>query len=174
AAGQLIARKGHRYLLEAISGLRRDHPQVRLVMFGEGPLDTQLRAQATSLGLGDIVQFAGYRDDLDAFIGCFDLFVHPASAEGLGIAVLKASAAGLPVVACDAGGLSEIVVPGETGVLVPPGDASALQQAIGSLVDDAALRGKLGAAARERMQNEFSVATMADRHLELYNSLISE
>jgi glycosyltransferase involved in cell wall biosynthesis len=174
AAGQLIPRKGHRYLLEAINGLRRDYPQVRLVIFGEGHLDTQLREQATSLGLGDIVQFAGYRDDLDAIIGCFDLFAHPASAEGLGIAVLKASAAGLPVVAGDAGGLSEIVVPGETGVLVPPEDASALQQAIGSLVDDVALRGKLGAAARERMQNEFSVATMADRHLELYNSLISE
>lgn len=174
AAGQLIPRKGYRYLLEALNGLRRDYPQVRLVLFGEGHLDTELRAQAAGLGLGDVVQFAGYRDDLDAFIGCFDLFVHPATGEGLGIAVLKACAAGLPVVACNAGGLPEVVLPGETGLLVPPEDAGALQAAISSLIDDGTLRARLGAAARERMQNEFSIATMADRHLELYGSLISE
>jgi glycosyltransferase involved in cell wall biosynthesis len=174
AAGQLIPRKGHRYLLEAMGSLRRDYPQLRLVILGEGYLDTQLRAQAATLGLGDVVQFGGYRDDLDAFIGCFDLFVHPASGEGLGIAVLKASAAGLPVVACDAGGLPEVVVPDETGVLVPPEDPGALQHAIADLIDDEALRARLGAAARDRMQNEFSIATMADRHLELYDSLVAE
>ena len=161
-------------MLEAVNGLRRDNPQIRLVIFGAGYLDNQLRAQAASLGLGDIVQFAGYRDDLDSFIGCFDLFVHPACAEGLGIAVLKACAAGLPVVACDAGGLAEVIVSGETGLLVPPEDASALELAIASLIDDETLRAKLGAAARERMQNEFSIATMADEHVALYASLIPE
>jgi glycosyltransferase involved in cell wall biosynthesis len=90
AAGQLIPRKGHRQLLQAISMLRAAHPRLRLVIFGEGYLNNQLREQASSLGLGDVVQFAGYRDDLDLFIGCFDLFVHPASAEGLGVAVMKA------------------------------------------------------------------------------------
>ena len=174
AAGQLIPRKGHRYLLEAMSRLHGDYPQVRLVIFGAGFLDAQLRAQADSLGLGNIVRFAGYRHDLDACLGCFDLFVHPASAEGLGIAVLKASAAGLPVVACEAGGLTEVVLSGETGLLVAPESADALHRAMVTLIDDADLRAKLGAAARDRMQNEFSIATMADRHLELYRSLISE
>jgi glycosyltransferase involved in cell wall biosynthesis len=120
------------------------------------------------------VQFAGYRDDLDAFLGCFDLFVHPASAEGLGIAVLKASAAGLAVVAGDAGGLREAVADGETGLLVPPDDADALQQAIATLLDDKPLRDKLGAAGRKRMQNDFSIATMAAKHLTLYESLLAE
>ena len=174
AAGQLIPRKGHRYLLQAMSRLRLTHPQVRLVIFGEGYLNDQLRTQAASLGLGETVRFAGYRDDLDTFVGCFDLFVHPASAEGLGIAVLKASAAGLPVVACDAGGVGEAVVDGVTGVLVEPESADALQRAITSLVDDAALRDKLGAAGRERMHNEFSIATMVARHFELYESLLAE
>ena len=174
AAGQLIPRKGHRHLLEAMSTLRLTHPELRLVIFGEGYLNNQLRAQASALGLGDAVQFAGYRDDLDALIGCFDLFVHPASAEGLGIAVLKASAAGLAVVACDAGGLCESVVDGQTGLLVAPGDADALGQAIRTLVDDEAMRANLGAAGRERMQNEFSIATMAAQHVVLYESLLSE
>ena len=174
AAGQLIPRKGHRHLLQAMSALLPTHPQLRLVVFGEGYLNNQLRAQASALGLGDVVQFAGYRDDLDTFLGCFDLFVHPASAEGLGIAVLKASAAGLPVVACDAGGLPEAVADGETGLLVPPDDADALQQVIRTLLDDETLRERLGEAGRKRMQNEFSIATMAARHVALYESLLAE
>ena len=174
AAGQLIPRKGHRYLLQAMSELRLTHPSARLVIFGEGYLNNQLRDQAASLDLGDTVQFAGYRDDLDIFIGCFDIFVHPATAEGLGIAVLKASAAGLPVVACTAGGIREAVLDGETGLLVEAEDPDALRRAIATLIDDAALRDKLGAAGRERMQNEFAIATMADRHLVLYESLLAE
>ena len=174
AAGQLIPRKGHRYLLEAMGMLRATCPRLRLVIFGEGYLNDQLHDQAAALGLGEVVQFAGYRDDLDSFIGCFDLFVHPASAEGLGVAVMKASAAGLPVVACDAGGIGEVVADGTTGLLVAPDDAQALHGAIARLVDDEALRVRLGEAGRKRMQNEFSIATMAAAHLALYESLIAE
>ena len=174
AAGQLIPRKGHSFLLQAASELRLTHPGFRLVIFGEGYLGNQLRAQASSLGLGDVVQFAGYRDDLDQFVGCFDLFVHPSSAEGLGVAALKAAAAGLAVVGCNAGGMRESVVDGETGLLVEPEDADALHQAIARLMNDDELRLSMGNAGRERMQNEFSIATMADRHVALYESLLKE
>jgi glycosyltransferase involved in cell wall biosynthesis len=173
AAGQLIPRKGHSFLLQAASALRLTHPGFRLVIFGEGYLGNQLRAQAASLDLGDVVQFAGYRDDLDRFIGCFDLFVHPSSAEGLGVAALKAAAAGLAVVGCDAGGMRESVADGKTGILVEPENADALRAAIARLMDDDALRSTMGAAGRERMQNEFSIATMADRHIALYESLLA-
>ena len=174
AAGQLIPRKGHSFLLQAASELRLTHPAFRLVIFGEGYLNNQLRAQAASLGLGDLVQFAGYRDDLDSFIGCFDLFVHPATAEGLGVAALKAAAAGLAVVACDAGGMRESVADGETGILVEPENADALRAAMARLMDDTELRSGMGAAGRDRVQNEFSIATMADRHIALYQSLLQE
>lgn len=174
AAGQLIPRKGHRHLLEAVSELRLTHASFRLVVFGEGYLDSQLRALAASLGLGDVVQFAGYRDDLDDYIGCFDLFVHPAAAEGLGIAILKAAAAGVAVVACKAGGISEAVTHGETGLLVPPENAGALREAIATLMDDDTLRRKLGLAGRKRMQNEFAIVTMAGKHAALYESLLAE
>jgi len=131
-----------------------------------------LRAQAAWLGLGDVVQFAGYRDDLDTFIGCFDLFVHPASAEGLGVAALKAAAAGVPVVGCKAGGMSESVQDGKTGLLVPPEDADALHEAIATLMDEDDTRAAMAAAGRERMQEEFSIDTMADKHVELYRSVL--
>jgi len=173
AAGQLIPRKGHRYLLQAVADLVHSHPPFRLIVFGDGYLNNQLRSQASSLGLGDVVQFAGFRDNLDEYIGCFDLFVHPALAEGLGVAALKAAAAGVPVVGFDAGGLSEAVEHGKTGLLVPAQDVDELRIAIATLMDDEPLRLRLGAAGRKRMQNEFSIDTMADNHVTLYESVLN-
>jgi len=132
-----------------------------------------LRAQAAALGLGGVVQFPGFRDDLDNFIGCFDLFAHPALSEGLGVAALKAAAAGVPVVGFDAGGMSEAVAHGETGLLVAPEDSAALRSAIETLINDGQLRQRMGIAGRERMQKEFSIATMAEKHIALYESVLN-
>ena len=173
AAGQLIPRKGHRYLLQAVAGLVQKHPKISLVIFGDGYLNKQLQAQADSLGLGDIVQFAGFRDDLDSFIACFDLLAHPALTEGLGVAALKAAAAGVPVVGFDAGGLQEAVEHGKTGLLVSSEDVDKLQDAIATLIDDDQMREQMSIAGRERMQNEFSIATMADKHIALYESILN-
>jgi len=173
AAGQLILRKGHRYLLQAVAERAQGQTPLRLVIFGEGDLNKELRDQAESLGLGNAVQFAGFREDLDGFIGCFDLLVHPALTEGLGVAALKAAAAGVPVVGFDAGGLNEAVADGETGVLVPAEDVEALSGAIAMLMDDDQMRARMGRAGRERMQKDFSIATMADRHLALYEAVLN-
>ena len=173
AAGQLIPRKGHRYLLQAVADLKHSHPGIRLIIFGEGYLNNQLRAQAAALGLGDSAQFAGFRDDLDDFMGCFDIFAHPALAEGLGVATLKAAAAGVAVVGFDAGGLAEAVIDGETGILVPAGNVEAFRDAISRLIDQDELRARMGVAGRERMQKSFSIDTMADKHVELYESVLN-
>jgi len=172
AAGQLIPRKGHRYLLQAVAELGQQRSGLRLIIFGAGFLNKQLRTQADSLGLGDIVQFAGFRDDLDDYLGCFDVFAHPALAEGLGVVTLKAAAAGLPVVGFAAGGLVEAVAHDETGILVTPESAAELRDAIAMLMDDEQLRLRLGRAGRERMQKEFSIATMADKHVALYEAIL--
>ena len=173
AAGQLIPRKGHQFLLQAVAELKDRYSQLKLVIFGQGYLGNQLRAQATSLGLGDVVQFAGFRDDLDSFVSCFDLFVHPALAEGLGVAALKASAASVPVVGFSAGGLDEAVEHEKTGLLIAPEDADALAAAIGRFIDDPELGRTFGEAGRRKMQNEFSIATMADKHVALYESVLN-
>ena len=173
AAGQLIPRKGHRFLLQAVADLKDRYPQIRLVVFGEGYLNSQLRAQAASLGLGDVATFAGFRDDLDEFVACFDLFAHPALAEGLGVAALKAAAARVPVVGFAAGGMVEAVTHEKTGLLVAPEDSDALGEAIARLIDDPELRAQFGRAGRERMQNEFSIATMADKHVALYERTLN-
>jgi glycosyltransferase involved in cell wall biosynthesis len=142
-------------------------------IFGDGYLRNQLQDQAESLGIADIVTLAGFREDLDDHVGCFDIFVHPALAEGLGVAALKAAAAGVPVVGFDAGGLGEAVIHGETGILVPPEDTGALREAIAALMDDESLRTRLGGAGRKRMQQDFSIATMATMHVALYESVIN-
>ena len=144
-----------------------------MLIFGDGYLRNQLQAQAKSLGIEDVVTLAGFRDDLDDYVGCFDVFVHPALAEGLGVAALKAAAAAVPVVGFEAGGLGEAVIHNETGILVPPEDVGALREAIAALIDDENLRIRLGRAGRKSMREDFSIATMAHKHIVLYESVIN-
>jgi glycosyltransferase involved in cell wall biosynthesis len=172
AVAQLIARKGHRYLLEAVAKIRTRLPGLKLIIFGQGPLENELREQAARLGLGGTVQFAGFREDLDSYLACIDLLVHPALAEGLGVAALKAAAAGVPVVGFAAGGLTEAVVDGKTGILLAPKDVDALGEAIAKLVESPELRRSFGEAGRVRMQSEFSIESMADAHVQLYESIL--
>lgn len=174
AAGQLIPRKGHEFLLQAVAAMKDIDRPIKLLIFGEGQLDTELRAQAANLGLSGIVQFEGFRSDLDDFVGCFDLFVHPALAEGLGVATLKAAAAGVPVVGFDAGGLNEAVVDGETGLLVEPKNVDALRGAIVELMQDDERRARFAAAGQQRMHDEFSIQKMADQHVDLYETVLDD
>ncbi len=169
---QLIPRKGHELLLDAWRRVARDCPAARLLLFGQGPLETRLRGSIRAAGLGDSVTLAGFRPDLPAFLGRLDLLVHAALAEGLGLAVLEAQAAGVPAVAFAAGGVPEIVADGRTGVLVPAGDAPALAVALTALLRDEPRRRAFGQAAAERVAREFSVADMVAAHLTLYRELI--
>lgn len=171
---QLIPRKGHRYFLEALARLGESHPEIRAVLFGIGPLQTQLAAQVAELGLDKQVQFAGYRTDLEQFIGHFKLLVHPAEREGLGIAILEAQAAGVPVVGFRAGGLVEAIADGETGLLVPPGDVAALTKAIGRLIEDDEERTRFAAAGPARISRDFGVTAMVDGNLAVYGEIASE
>ncbi|MGI9264094.1 MAG: glycosyltransferase, partial [Gammaproteobacteria bacterium] len=173
AVGQLIQRKGHRYLLEAMADPEGSHQTTRLIVFGEGPLRPELEAQSVSLGLQDRVCFAGFRDDLDPMLACLDIVVHPALTEGLGVALLKAAAAGVPVVAFDAGGVREAVKHGQTGLLVPPKDVVALRDSISYLIDHRDKLEQFGTCGRERMQKEFSVDAMVEQHVTLYRKVCS-
>ena len=173
SAAQFIARKGQRYLLRAIAELRLRYPQLKLVLFGKGPLENELRALSAELGLANVVQFAGFRHDLDDYLGCFDVLAHPALREGLGVIALKAAAAAVPVVGFRAGGLSEVVIHQKTGLLVPAGDVQQLADAIGSLIDDSDLRREYGRMASQHMHDNFSVNRMVEQHVTMYESILN-
>lgn len=169
---QLIKRKGHRFLFDVLPGLCLKHPQMKVVIFGVGPEEEHLRALVRKLGLSGAVIFAGFRLDLDQYLGAFDLLVHPAEQEGLGVAMLKGAAAGLPVIAFDVAGAKEAVSHGKTGVLIPVGDLDGLQKAIELMIDEPQMRQSFGNAGRQRMQEAFSVTAMAESHLALYERVM--
>ncbi|TDU24342.1 glycosyltransferase involved in cell wall biosynthesis [Panacagrimonas perspica] len=166
---QLIERKGHRILFDALRALP-DRAGLRVICFGQGPLAETLRREATDLG--DIVRFAGFRKDLARWVGALDLLVHPALMEGLGISLLQASAAGVPIIACRAGGMPEAVADGVSGLLVEPGDVAGLASALRALIGDPALRTRLGTQGRARIEREFSVENMVDGNLAVYRELV--
>ena len=168
---QFIERKGHHHLLAALPAVIAEYPAARILFFGRGPLEAELRAAVHEAGLAERVVFAGFRDDLARVLPCLDLLVHPATAEGMGVALLEAAAAALPVVAFAAGGIREVVVDGETGRLVPAADSDALGAAIIELLRDRDAAQAMGVAARRRIQQSFSVAEHTERHIAIYRAL---
>lgn len=159
----LRPKKGIEVLLEAV-------PQVRnavFVIIGDGPLRDEWTRLAESRGVADRVRWAGYRKDVDALLAGCDLFVHPSLDDAFPTVLLEAMAAGLPIVASQVGGIPEIVTPGVTGELVPPGDARALASAINALLgSDDTMR--LMRAAAESHASRFSTAAWIDRLTAVY------
>jgi len=179
---QLIPRKNHALILDAWPLVRARCPQAQLLILGTGPLEAALKSRvADQESLEDAVTFAGFRPELRAFLGRVDLLVHAARKEGLGVALLEAQAAGVPVVALAAGGVPEAVADGTTGLLVDPGGdpardeagpAEALADAIAVLLGDPGLRRQLGQAAAARMRAEFSPDRMVEDYLALYREML--
>jgi glycosyltransferase involved in cell wall biosynthesis len=169
---QLAEHKGHRYLLEALPAIVAAVPRVRCVFFGRGSLGPALLAQAAALGVAERVVLAGFRTDLPALLGAVDAVVHPATSEGLGVALLEAAAAARPIVASAVGGIPEIVEDGRTGFLVPPRDPAALARAVVRVLTDAALARRLGDAARAHVTERHSVAAMVAGNLAVYAGVL--
>jgi sugar transferase (PEP-CTERM/EpsH1 system associated) len=141
---------------------------LRLVIVGAGSLRAEIERVLEDAGARDLAWLAGERSDVSVLLGQFDVFVLPSRAEGISNTILEAMACGLPVIATAVGGNVELVVPGQTGELVPRDDAPALGQAMVRLASDKALRMRLGAAARERAVAEFALAEMMGRYARLY------
>ncbi|MCP4424407.1 MAG: glycosyltransferase [Chloroflexi bacterium] len=172
--GRLHAQKGHSYLFEALRDVRRHLPDVRLLIVGDGRLRSELEAIARQKRVEDAIIFTGSRRDIPELLSAMDLFALPSLWEGLPNAVLEAMAAGLPVVATAVGGAPELVVPGETGLLVPPGDAQALAQAIRLILEDSVLAQSMGSAGRQRVRSQFDIAVMQEKMVGLYGRLLQE
>jgi glycosyltransferase involved in cell wall biosynthesis len=140
------------------------HPGARFVLVGEGPLHAELERRADGLPF----ELTGERRDVPELVSSFDVFALPSFFEGLCYAVIEAQAAGVPVVATPVGGIPENVVPGETGVLVPVGDAVALAEAIIRLLDDREEAARLAREGQRRVLERYPVERMVERTLALY------
>lgn len=169
---QLIERKGHRILFKAIPAILKRHPNTVFLIFGKGPLEKALRDEAAAESWSEHVRFMGFRTDIPQLLPALDLVVHPAFMEGLGVSLLQASACGVPIVACDAGGIPEVVEDGVNGLLVKPGDDRALAEAIAEILGNAPRRRKMGEVGREIAEKRFSVARMAREYTDLYRKTI--
>lgn len=171
---QLIPRKGHRFLLEVLPRLLERFPALRVVFFGQGPLQQELQESINEHQLNGVVSLAGFRKDMHKIMPCLDLVVHPALMEGLGVSLLQAAAAGVPIVGARAGGIPEVVRDGLNGRLVEPGNSKALFAAVSELLANPALAREFGDAGREMVQRVFSVNVMVNKYSELYNYLNRE
>ncbi len=173
-AGRLAEQKGVADLLFAMDLLQQVMPQVKTWIAGDGPLRKDLEARSANHRLDGKVQFLGHREDVPALLLASDMLVLPSTYEGLPNIVLEAMMFGTPVVACAAPGTTEVIDDGVTGLLTPPGKPSELTRAIRKLILDPELGKRLAAAAKEKVEKDFSAQAMIDQFVELYERLARE
>jgi len=169
---QFIPRKGHACLLQAWAEVVSAVPKARLLLFGRGPEQEKMQQQMRDSVHGASVHFAGFRADLRDFLGHVDLLVHPAEREGLGVVLLEAQAAGVPVIASRAGGMIEAVADNTSGMLVEPANAGLLGKSMIRLLRDDALRRQYGEGGRKHVADFFSLAGMVSGNLDVYKEVL--
>ncbi|MBL0122211.1 MAG: glycosyltransferase family 4 protein [Betaproteobacteria bacterium] len=161
--------KGHQHLLEALVMLRDRFPDWRLIIVGDGPERARLEASVDALGLRPIVRLAGNQENVPEWLSALDLFTLPSyGSEGVPQGIMQAMACGLAVVATPVGAVGEAVRDGVTGVMTPPRDPQALAKSLASLMSDAALRERMGAAGLHYAQENFGIDIMLDRMLDVF------
>ena len=185
-AGALTKRKSPHTLIEAAAQLHSRCRQsqyaqqtdqalsLHYLICGAGPLRQELQARVRALGLASVFHFAGFCRDLPAYLAAADIFVHTPVWEGLGVAVIEALAAGLPVVASRVGGIPELITDGETGLLIPAQDPSALCNALLQCVRHPDWAKTLGTHGQAKVQTHFDIETTARANEALYYELLAK
>ena len=172
AVGRLTVDKDYHALLHAVSLLTKRTPPWQLYIIGEGGLDTELLALAKSLGIEKSVHFLGGRDDVNDLLNIVDVFSLTSVREGMPNSILEAMCVNLPIVATDVGGVGEIVVDGQTGLLIPvetpETKPQAIAEALDSLIRSPQRRQELGRAGHKRIVQEFSLDKMVNTYAETY------
>ncbi|MGH7812719.1 MAG: glycosyltransferase [Candidatus Binataceae bacterium] len=169
---RLAEQKGHRHLIDAIARLVPRWPRLTALFAGEGPLEGALREQCAALKLNGQVRFLGYRGDVRGLLAAADLVALPSLYEGLPLVAIEALAAGKPIVATAVDGTPEVVIDGQTGLLVPPADPGALAQAIERVLADPALGASLAAAGQAHVRENFGLRRQVEETIALYRELI--
>lgn len=170
---RLVPQKNHKIALYALDRLRDEAPKVKLLIIGEGKLDGQLRAMVADLQLTDRVFFLGFQKDVHSLLALVDVLLLCSEYEGFGLVILEAMCHRKGIIASHVGPIPEIVLDGETGILFPPSDATALADAILALRNNRAKLMDMGERGFQRLQVYFSAARMAAETEALYLQLLA-
>jgi glycosyltransferase involved in cell wall biosynthesis len=172
---RLFELKGHEYVIEAARVVAEKNPHVRFLFVGDGLLRHALEEQRSRAGLSERFEFTGLvpPDKIPELIGAMDIVVHASLREGLARVLPQGLIAGKPVVSYDIDGAREVVIPGETGFLLPPRSVAALADAIIQLAGDPLLRERLGQTGRRRFTDQFRHETMTKRLREIYQQVLN-
>lgn len=176
SASRLSPEKGIELFIKAAAILNNTFPDLRFVIAGGGPSERKLEQLAKNLALEKIIEFTGQYDifsDLDSIMNRMNVYVQPSYTEGAPVSILEAMAYSKPVIATDVGGIPEIVVNDQTGIIIPPGDEKALADAIKQLITTPSLMEKMGKAGYERYQQYYSPPVVTKQYFSLANEIIS-
>jgi glycosyltransferase involved in cell wall biosynthesis len=169
-----VAQKGQDMMIRAMAAVRACRRDAVLLLVGEGPDRAQCETLAHELGLGEAVRFAGHRTDIADILAAVDVVVMPSVCEDASpLVALEASAAGRPVVAFESGGVPELIVHDQSGLIVPKGDIAGLSEATLRLLDDPQLAGRLGAAGRSRA-SRFNMSRHVSELMDICEEVLDE
>lgn len=173
--GRQEYQKGHQFLIEAFERLARHRERLVLLLAGrEGGTTDELSHQRLGLSADDRIRFLGHRDDVPEILAAADVFVFPSLFEGLGGSLIEAMALGLPIVASRLPAIGEVLEDGGNAVLVPPGNPSALEQAVSSLLDDPGRRERFGRRSLEIFEDRFTLDRCTERMVRLYRMVAAD
>jgi glycosyltransferase involved in cell wall biosynthesis len=171
---RLIPLKGVQYAIEAFAKLKDSQPDAHLVIAGDGPMRESLTRQAEYAGLRERVHFLGWRQDIPPVMAGFDVLLVASEREGFGLVMLEAMAQAVPIIGASVSAIPEVIVHGETGLLIPPKDPAELAEALDQLLVDRPLRQYMGLMGQDRLETWFSAARMVEATAALYNRLLTE
>ncbi|TAK31808.1 MAG: glycosyltransferase [Chloroflexota bacterium] len=169
---RLVPEKGHRVLFQALADVVKEFPRTRLLVVGTGPREEDIKSAVGELGLTEFVTFMGHRTDVPRIIGASDALVSSSYREGISISLLEAMSIGKPIVATAIGGSVEALEDGRTGLLVPPGDSTAIAAALRRLASDPDSARAMGREARRVAQERYSIPAVTRQVHALYEDIL--
>jgi glycosyltransferase involved in cell wall biosynthesis len=170
-SGRLEKVKRYDLLLLGFSLVRTKFPQARLMVVGDGTLKHELDKLSDDLGVADAVIWTGFRKDIPRLLAAMDIYCMSSANEGLSLSILEAMAAGKPVIITDVGGARELVEDRKTGLLIPPGSAEAIGNALMELLENPAKMSAIAQAGRDYVVKEFGIERMMESYGRLYRTL---
>jgi len=172
--GRLLPQKDHLNFLRAAKIVNQSLPGARFLVVGDGELREVLEAEAQNLGIAQEVMFCGIRRDIPAVMAAIDVLVFSSLWEGLPVALLEGMASARPVVATAVGGIPSVLEDRQSGILVPVGNSEKLASACLEILSDPVLASQMGIAGRRRVESKFSIQSMIEKTMDLYNNLLTD